>query len=600
MAAVNRGYFGTTSSKTYLDYAGGMVPFIFFDIFRHPTQTKSEHLMNMRRAATWVGVVLLSFSVGFISDISDNYFEISKNLDIFGRLYREVNTLYVEDTDPNELMRTGIDAMLASLDPYTTYISEDEAEDIRFMTTGAYAGVGALIGKREDRIVVLEPYQGYPADQAGLKAGDELIQVDDTRVNGQQMSPADVRNLLRGDKGSTIRLMVKRAGTAEPLPINITRDRIKIDNVPYYGLVDGEIGYLSLTGFTAAAGKEVAQAIRDLQAQQPNLQGLILDLRENPGGRLDEAVNVTNAFIPQKEMVVETRGRIEGAHYTHYAPHKAVTETLPLVVLINGHSASASEIVAGAIQDLDRGVIVGGRSFGKGLVQNIRPLIYDTQIKITTAKYYTPSGRCIQAINYAERDPDGSVSRIPDSLRSTFYTRNGRPVRDGGGIGPDVDVSHESSPLVAAALIEDGVIFEFVNQYVATHPTLPAPADFNVTDPLYQSFVSFAQSQAYRYQTDADRELDRLRAVVAEESYAELLGDNLDAISRKLDEQKAQDLNRYRAAISLLLEKEIVTRYYYQAGAIEAGLDSDLDIKQAVQILRDRQRYEAILQGEEK
>ena len=550
----------------------------------------------MRRLATYLGVVVLSFSVGFVSDISDNYFEISKNLDIFGKLYREVNTLYVEDTDPNELMRTGIDAMLRSLDPYTTFIAEEDAEDVRFMSTGAYAGVGALIGKREGHLVVLEPYEGYPADQAGLKAGDQLLRIADTGIT-PEMNPGDVRDLLRGEKGTSVVVQVERLGETEPLNLTITRDRIKINNVPYYGLVNDQVGYIALTGFTEDASQEVENAIRSLRAQQPELQGLVLDLRGNPGGRLDEAVKVSNVFLPKKELVVETRGRIEGSRHTHYARERGVETDLPLAVLIDGRSASASEIVAGAIQDLDRGVIVGSRSFGKGLVQNIRPLAYNTQLKITTAKYYTPSGRCIQAIDYAERDEDGSVSRIPDSLRSTFYTRNGRPVRDGGGIGPDVDVSHEQAPLIASALVNEGVIFEFANQYVAEHPTLPAPKEFAITDELYEAFVAFANTQDYTYRTAADRELAKLREVVAEESYAELLAEDLAELDAKLAEQKRQDLLRYRAAISLLLEKEIVTRYYYQDGAIEAGLDSDPDIDAAVGVLLDAERYQGVLEG---
>jgi carboxyl-terminal processing protease len=554
--------------------------------------------MKMRRAATWLGVVILSFSVGFISDISDNYFEISKNLDIFGRLYREVNTLYVEETDPNELMRTGIDAMLASLDPYTNYISEEQVEDFRFISTGAYAGVGALIGKRDDRIVVLEAYQGYPADQAGLKAGDQLLRVDGTPVEGRSMEIVEVRDLLRGQKGATVVLEVNRPGVPEPLNLTITRDRIKIDNVPYHGMVDHELGYIALTGFTEDAGKEVKRALEDLRKEQPSLKGLILDLRGNPGGRLDEAVNVTNVFVPRQEMVVETRGRVEGSNQKHFASQPPVDLNLPLAVLIDGGSASASEIVAGAIQDLDRGVIIGSRSFGKGLVQNIRPLVYKTQLKVTTAKYYTPSGRCIQAIDYAERGEDGSVSRIPDSLRSTFYTRNGRPMRDGGGIGPDVEVRHPNTPLIARALVNEGVIFEFANQYVSEHPALNEPTDFVVDQALYDQFVAFARQSSYRYQTPADQELERLREVVADESYAELLEEQLDAISQQLAEQKDQDLRRYQEVIALLIEKEIVGRYYYQAGAIAAGLDSDPDIAQALTVLRDSVRYAEILRGE--
>jgi carboxyl-terminal processing protease len=556
--------------------------------------------MKMYRVIAWLGVAVLSFSVGFISDLSDDYLEISKNLDIFGHLYREVNTLYVDDTDPGELMRTGIDAMLSSLDPYTTFYGEEDLEDFQFMSTGQYGGIGALVGKREDAIVILQPYEGYPADRAGLKAGDQIVQVGDTEVDGEAMEVLDVRNLLRGNKGTAVNLQVKRPGVPNPLSLLIERDRITVDNVPYYGMVDDEVGYIALTGFTQDAAKEVQTATVALKRQHPNLKGLVLDLRNNPGGRLDESIKIANIFVEQRKLIVETKGRIEGSQQSYYAKRSAVDAHLPLAVLVNDRSASASEIVAGAIQDLDRGVIVGQRSFGKGLVQNIRPLAYRTQLKVTTAKYYTPSGRCIQAIDYAERNADGSVSRIPDSLRNVFSTRNGRPVLDGGGIGPDVEVEKADLPLVARALSVQGLIFAFVNQFTQDHERIAAPRDFQISEGVYREFVAFVRSEDFSYQTPADRELAQLKETVAEEAYAELLKSNLEDLESTLATQKTGDLMKHRAAISRLLREEILTRYYYQRGAIEGMLVADPEVETAVDLLRNGQRYEKILSGEEK
>ncbi|MCB0844758.1 MAG: S41 family peptidase, partial [Bacteroidetes bacterium] len=399
-------------------------------------------MLKKRRFLVLSLVIMVSFSVGFITHVPDNYFEISKNLDIFGKLYREINSLYVDDTDPSELMRTGIDAMLNSLDPYTNYIGEEEIEDFRFMSTGKYGGIGALIGKRKGNIVVLEPYDGYPAQKAGLKAGDQILQIEDTKI-GSDKEVSDVRDLLRGEEGTPVKLTIQRLGEEEPMILSLERDQVKVDNVPYSGMVNDHIGYIALTGFTQDAGKEVKKALEKLKKEHSSLSGLILDLRGNPGGRLDEAINVANVFITQKEKIVETRGRQEESRRALYANRPATDDMTPLAVLVNSRSASASEIVAGSIQDLDRGIVVGNRSFGKGLVQNIRPLSYNSQLKVTTAKYYTPSGRCIQAINYADRNEDGSVARIPDSLKNSFTTRNGRTVYDGGGIEPDFDVKKD-------------------------------------------------------------------------------------------------------------------------------------------------------------
>ncbi|MEM7656463.1 MAG: S41 family peptidase [Bacteroidota bacterium] len=553
--------------------------------------------MKVRTLFTGLLLVSLFFSFGFVTHLSDDYYEISKNLDIFGRLYKEINTLYVEDTDPEGLMRVGIDAMLESLDPYTNYISEDDVEDVRFMSTGQYGGIGALIGKQDTQLMILEPYQGYPADQAGLKAGDVLKQVDGKEVT-EDMQVADVRNLLRGEKGGKVQMTVDRPGQATPITVELIRDRIKIKNVPYAGLVNEEVGYIALSGFTQDAGKEVRAALERMKKESAALKGVILDLRSNPGGRLDESVKVANTFLPQREVVVETRGRSENTSRTHKATQPPVDIEIPLVVLVNNRSASAAEIVAGAVQDLDRGIILGQRSFGKGLVQNIRPLSYNTQLKITTAKYYTPSGRCIQAINYAERNEDGSVSRIPDSLMTAFRTRGGRTVYDGGGIAPDVEMAPRRLHPISQALIDQGLIFDFATQFTNKTPVIPGPRKFEISQTIYDAFLAFVNQQTFTYETRADYELDKLRKIVDAEAYTASLNKSLEALEQELDQQKDLDLNKHQEEISILLKAEIVKRYFYQEGLTQASFDQDGEILRAIELLTEGEEYQKLLKGE--
>lgn len=537
-------------------------------------------------------VLLLSFTLGFVSEVSDNYFEISKNLDIFGKLYREINALYVDDTDPSDLMRTGIDAMLNSLDPYTNFIDEDEQEDIRFMSTGQYGGIGALVGKRKDKLVIIEPYEGYPADQAGLKAGDVIVNIGDVPVLGTDKEVSDVRVLLRGDRGTEVALEYDRGGARKE--VKIFRNRIKIDNVPFSGMINEDIGYIALKGFTLDAGREVQKALKELKKQK-NLKGIVLDLRGNPGGRLDEAVNVSNIFIPQNEPIVETRGRVEGSKRIHLATQTPVDADIPLAVLVDKSSASASEIVAGSLQDLDRAVIIGQRSFGKGLVQNIRPLSYNTQLKVTTAKYYTPSGRCIQAINYAERRSDGSVARIPDSLKNEFKTKNGRIVYDGGGIEPDLKVDLETSQLIINALMREGLIFDFATEYVRKNPTSPEVRAFDVSDDLYKDFISFVESSAFSFQTSSDLQLNKLKSTVEQEAYGKALNKQMEVIEDELKRLKFADIRKYKNSIKHLIRKSIIRQYYYEDGVLESSLDKDPELVKAVEILSDSNKYKKTL-----
>jgi len=540
---------------------------------------------------------LLFLTLGFVNDLSDDYFEISKNLDIFGRLYREVNSLYVEETDPSELMRIGVDAMLESLDPYTTYISESELDDLNFMSTGEYGGIGDLVNKIKGRFVIDQAYKGAPADRAGLKPGDVILQIGETPIE-EEMDMEDIRDLLRGEKSSEIDILVERPGKNEPQPISVMRDRIKVKNVPFSGMLNKKTGFITLGGFTKDASREVKHAYEALKRENPSMDGLVLDLRGNPGGRLDEAVRIVNLFVPQKEVVVETRGREENSRRVHYAQRIPLDTEIPLAILIDERSASASEIVAGALQDLDRAVIVGQRSFGKGLVQNIRPLSYHTQLKVTTAKYYTPSGRCIQALDYGEKDKNGDATRIPDSLRTSFNTRNGREVLDGGGVKPDIEISPSGKAAVIEGLLSNHLIFDFATRFAQENPSISQPRDFHVNSQIYQDFINFVESQPFSYKTASDKELDKLKEVIEKEAYTQQLEDELQMLVAKMEAVKSKDLRKHEEDIKWLLEKEILLRYYYQEGSLEAALDHDEEIEMAAKTLANKKHYFEILQGQ--
>lgn len=552
--------------------------------------------MKFRKAIIGILALTIAFSVGSITRQNDNYFEISKNLDIFGKMYREVNTLYVDGVDPTKMMRTGIDAMLAELDPYTNFYGESQIEDAKFMQTGQYGGIGASVGKREGKFIVLEPYQDYPAAKTGLVAGDEIIKVDGQNVAGTKMSVRELRDLLRGQKGTQVRLTVKRVGQEESDEVNLERDRIKIDNVPYYGLATDDVGYISLTGFTANAGQEVRNALTKLKNEH-QITKVILDLRGNPGGRLDQAIAVSNVFIPRDENIVETRGKEPTSIRQYKTSMMPVDLDIPLAVLVNRGSASASEIVSGSIQDLDRGIVVGERSYGKGLVQNIRPLSYNTQLKVTTAKYYTPSGRCIQAIDYSLRKNDGSVGKLPDSLKTAFQTRNGRTVYDGGGVEPDIDVEKEKLHTLTRELNRKGLIFDFVTRFVTTHDSIDSPREFQVSDKIYNDFKAFVKEKNFTYKTKADKDLAKLEKTFAEEEYTADLQDALQQMRKKLEQSKDYDLDKHKEEVKRLLREDIIQRYYYKQGVIESSFMYDEDIKAAIEILNDKAKYDKILKG---
>lgn len=520
-----------------------------------------------------------------------NYFEIAKNLDIFATMYKEVNKYYVEDVNPNNFMKTGIDAMLASLDPYTNYIPEDQIEDFRTMTTGEYGGIGAIIGKRNSQNTVLMSYKGFPAEKSGLIIGDVILKIND--IDLKNKSTDAVSRLLKGQAKTSLKLTIKRYGVKDPFEINLERERISVDNVPYYGMIDDKVGYIKLSDFTTGAGREVEKALLNLKSQ--GAQKLVLDLRDNPGGLLGEAVNVSNIFIPKGSEVVSTKGRIEEWNKTYMALNNPIDTEMPIVVLTNGRSASAAEIVAGVIQDYDRGVLVGQKTFGKGLVQATRPLTYNSQLKITTAKYYTPSGRCIQAIDYSHKLDDGSAEKLADSLKTEFNTANGRLVYDGGGIDPDIFVKAPTYSPIAISLAGKGLLFDYATQYRHKHPEITSARTFKLADEEYEEFVAWLADKDYDYVTKVEKTIEDLISNAKTEMYYDDIKGQIESLREKVQHNKEHDLRKFKDEVSSMLEQEIVSRYYLQEGIVEASFKNDAEVIKAKEVLNDKEIYAAAL-----
>jgi|688.fasta_scaffold213280_1 carboxyl-terminal processing protease len=523
----------------------------------------------------------------------DNYFEISKNLEIYSAIMKELNIYYVDEIKPGDLTKTGVDAMLESLDPYTVYIPESMVEDHRMSTTGQYGGIGAVVRKKGDYVVITEPYENSPAQKAGLQAGDLIVEVAGQSTKGK--STDDVVKFLRGAPNTSVQMKVKREGVANEVVIDLTREEIKIPNVPYYGMVDNEIGYIKLKGFTNNAGGDVNAALTDLKQKNAGMKGVILDLRGNPGGLLREAINVVNVFVDKNQTVVSTKGKVSEWNKTYKTINAATDQNVPLAVLVDRGSASASEIVSGTIQDLDRGVIIGQRSFGKGLVQTTRPLIYNAQLKLTTSKYYIPSGRCIQALDYSHRNADGSVGSIPDSLRSKFKTKSGRFVYDGGGIYPDVSIKPRKYSHILQSLVINNLIFDYATIYKSKHPEIASARDFVLTEADYTDFITFLQDKSYEYKTESEKLLDEFKKIAEKEHYYNDLQLEFDALVTKKKATKSNDLQKFKPEILEFITEEIVSRYYYQKGRIESSFANDAEIKEAVAILKDNNRYKTIL-----
>ena len=528
-------------------------------------------------------------SLGFI----DNYFEISKNIDIFTTLYKELNTFYVDEIDVGALIKTSIDAMLESLDPYTSYIPESEIEDFRFMTTGQYGGIGAMITKRDDYVIISEPYENFPAQKAGLMAGDVILEINGVSAKGK--TTEDVSKILKGQPNTSVNLLIERKNQKNPFEVSFNREKISIASVPYSEYIKEGIAYIRLRSFTKNCANDLKNAIIDLKKDQ-NLNGLILDLRGNPGGLLNESVDIVTLFVEKGEEVVSTKGKIKSWDKSYFANKSPLDKEVPLVVLINSSSASASEIVSGAIQDLDRGIVIGQRSYGKGLVQQTRKLSYNAQLKLTVAKYYIPSGRCIQALDYSNRNEDGSVGKVADSLMTIFKTRNGRTVKDGGGILPDIIVEPEKYGMIISSLIKERLFFDYATEYRFLHDSISEKMIFSDED--FENFKIYISDKEYIYQTETEKKLEQLKEKASEEEYFSEIEKEYDILSLKIQENKNDDLEKNKEQIREILTNEIVSRYYYQRGRIIAALNFDIEVKKAIEILQDTQLYNQILNNE--
>lgn len=522
---------------------------------------------------------------------AERYFEIAKALDIFATLFKEVNAYYVDDVEPKKLIRNGIDNMLESLDPYTTYIPEEELESFRVLTTGQYAGIGALINTINSKTVITHPYKDFPAYRAGVRVGDEIVAINGKNMVGKP--PVEITTNLKGPARTEVELKVKRAGAGE-LTFKIRREKISIANISYFGMVDAsDVGYIKLDEFTPGAAKEVNEAVQSLKAK--GAKKLILDLRDNLGGLMHEGINIVNLFIPKNQEVVSTKGKIKEWNKTYSTLNSPLDTEIPLVVLTGESSASAAEIVSGSLQDYDRAVLVGRKTFGKGLVQTTRQLSYGSQVKVTVAKYYIPSGRCIQALDYTHRNADGSVNKFADSVRVEFETKGGRKVLDGNGIDPDVLIEDEYLSAVTAALIQTGYVFEYASKYCGEHPAAPDFKTFKLSDADYARFTEWLKAQKFTYSSGLETGTNELIKAAKEERYFPEIESQLNDLKKRIENTKATDLVRFKKEISEALEQQIAFHYALMEGEAAVTLPRDKTVAEAVKILNDPSRYKAIL-----
>lgn len=522
----------------------------------------------------------------------DHYFEVMKNLEIFGSLFKEVNTYYVDEVSPNELMNEGINSMLNSLDPYTNYIPEDQIEDYRIMTTGQYAGIGIETITREDgKTLITMPMKGFVGEKSGLLIGDQILKIDGIDVTNKE--GAEISQLLKGQAGTPIELVVQRVKSDKPLTFKMIREKISVSNVPYFGMVTPDVGLIQLSDFTYNAGKEVKDAFLKLKEQ--GAKSMILDLRGNPGGLLSEAVNISNLFVSKGNEIVSTKGKVKEWNKKYAALNNAIDTDMPMAVLINSSSASAAEIVSGVLQDYDRGVLIGQNSFGKGLVQVTRSLSYNSKLKVTVAKYYIPSGRCIQAVDYTNRNPDGSVGKVPDSLRVAFKTKAGRAVYDGGGVKPDIINEKPHLPQILAVLYKKGFMFDYATEFRAKNPSIAPAKEFRLSDAQYQDFVKWLANKDLDYKTRVERTIEGLEKAAKEEKYYDDIKAQLNMLKDKLSHNKDNDLQKFKPEIRDELEREIASRYYFAEGKMESSFDDDPDVIAAVALFKDATRYKSIL-----
>lgn len=527
--------------------------------------------------------------LGLIAFKAEDYFEISKNLDIFAEVYKEVNTTYVDEVQPGELIRAAIDGMLKSLDPYTDFYSEAQVEDYRYQTTGTYAGIGSTIRTIGGYVYIDSPVDGFPAFKAGLLPGDKILAVDGVNMTGKTAS--DVTDHLKGKAGTTFNIKIDRLGEGE-LTKSITRETIKIKNVPYYGIVEDNIGYIQLTHFTPDAGKEVREAVIGLKAK--GAKSLVLDLRNNGGGLLHEAINIVNVFVPRGETIVITKGKFQEDNRTFKTLNSPVDTEMPLIILINHSSASASEIVSGSLQDLDRAVLIGQNSFGKGLVQTTKRLTYNTSMKITTAKYYIPSGRLIQRLDYGNK-VNGKAVAVADSIKKEFKTRNGRNVIDGEGIQPDLNIEEYKYSKLAMSLIRNDLFFQFANVYRSKNSKIAEPKAYDISNETFEDFKSFLQDKEYEYTTNTENDLEKLINQAKEDKYYELLKGELTTLTTALQSTKKADLDNNKQELKELLEYEIVRRYYFEKGKVEVGFDDDLEWDKTKSVFSNPLEYKRLL-----
>lgn len=556
--------------------------------------------MNTRKTLAGVLIVLLGMGIlSFKED--DRNFQISKNLDLFNSIFKELDMFYVDTLNPEKVIQNGVEGMLALTDPYTEYYPEEEISSLKEMTTGKYGGIGAAIRYYEakDRIAVVEPTEGMPAAEAGVKAGDIILSVGGKEMTRGTMKPQDfsqkVSDALRGEPGTSFILKVMRPlkNDSTILEFKITRKNIRTNPVPYYGMVRDSIGYLALSSFTENCAKDFKKAFIEMKEQ--GARSFILDLRDNGGGSLAEAVDIVNFFVPKGQEIVVTKGKLKQAQGSYKTQNEPIDTQIPMAVLVNGASASASEIVSGSLQDLDRAVIIGTRTFGKGLVQTIRPLPYNGTLKVTTSKYYIPSGRCIQAIDYAKKNADGSVARTPDSLTNVFRTAAGREVRDGGGIRPDIEVKGDRVPNIVFYLMNENIIFDYATRYCWDHPALASVDSFQLTDEDYKEFKKLVKSRDFKYDRQSEKMLKSLKEVAEFEGYMEGAAEEFKALEKKLNHNLDRDLDYFAKQIKGYIAQEIVTRYFYQRGAAMERLKEDEDLEKAIEVLHDAGRYKQIL-----
>ncbi|MCG8341098.1 MAG: S41 family peptidase [Cytophagales bacterium] len=549
--------------------------------------------MKTNKSKSTLFIVVITLLVAFAASKKscNKSFQITQHLEIFANLIKELNTYYVDDIDPASTIKTGIDAILESLDPYTNFITEEELEYYNILTTGEYGGIGAVIGTRNNQNIVLMSYKDFPAHKSGLQIGDEIVKVNGENVVNKPISY--ISDLLKGAPNTSVQLVVNRYDVAKPIKLELVREKIKLKNVPYFNIIEEDVGYIRLAEFTTSAAAEVKAALKELKER--GAEKLILDLRGNPGGILEEAVKVANLFIEEGLTVVETRGKLASLNSTYKTEEPAYDSSLPIIALVNEGSASAAEIIAGVMQDYDRGVLIGESTFGKGLVQVTRPLSYNTQLKLTAAKYYIPSGRSIQAIDYTNRDRSGRPEKIADSLRTAFKTKNGRIVYGGRGIDPDIEGEKYVWAPITVCLLGKGLVFDYATIFHAKHDQIGSARTFEISETQYQDFVKWLTDKDYDYTTEVEKSIERLTEQAKKEKYYEAIKEQIVSLKEKVQHNKEADLQTFKEEIKFILKQEIVARYYLQEGIIEATLDDDLDIKKALTLLKNVKQYDTIL-----